>query len=464
MKLAWKFIIVIVIIMSAQYTMASDLLSLYKKALTNNHEFHAKVYQENIARDEKDLALSYLIPHFQVSAAFGRNRNNVTLKQQFIYIPLLPTQFDSKSSVYDVNLGMIAIIFDLYGLDKYIAAKVLVKAEHYKIEAERQTLFYNLLNNYLAILKSKNQLKYNSSELKFYRRQRKQIQDNLIQKNSTPLQLNEVQSMLLLTVTQRYNLKNEARESILDIFTKSGNHIDYIEDFRHIPVHEPNPDHVYDWIKRVQKNNPLLLSARTKLIALHKVLQAYTAKHLPVVFASASLNRIKTATPVFQVISGNSANVMLGLRFSIYSGGEISSEINKALHQYLQAIEEYQNALLNAKHTTIDIFGDIHTIINKLKADRQAIITARQTVSSAANAFKQGTTDVIDMLQAEKTFTQAEVNYQLDLINYLLLKAKLLQLAGQLNIQAITKFNGYLNKRQKIYFHNLVSPNYLIRA
>ena len=122
------------------------------------------------------------------------------------------------------------------------------------------------------------------------------------------------------------------------------------------------------------------------------------------------------------------------------------AQTHKATHKFLQANELYQQAVLTLRTETGNIFNNIHTLIKKIKFDKQVIVTANQTLNLAKNSFNVGVGDIVDVLNARQKLAKARVRYKIDIYDYILLKTDLYELAGQSPPDLLNKINGFFIK------------------
>lgn len=196
------------------------------------------------------------------------------------------------------------------------------------------------------------------------------------------------------------------------------------------------------------KNNVQLHAARIKLEAAKDEIQMQQAKNKPVAFAAVDAAYTRVVDPIFQNFQERSAEAFVGLKIPLVDGGFTKASTTRAIKQYEEDWLTYNQSISDINTAISDVFDDIVTVNEKLKSDKQALITAKQARSGAANAYAVGVEDMSSVLSGEKMYFQARSQARQDLYNYVLLELKLEQLVGSLNTDYLNKVNAYLVNKQ----------------
>lgn len=214
-----------------------------------------------------------------------------------------------------------------------------------------------------------------------------------------------------------------------------------------LPVKMPQPEAESEWERMALENNPDLAVSALSMDAARENAKARKAAHLPTVYGS--LQHIKSNGTI-DYNPGNlnddeAGNVVaLNLRIPLYSGGGTSALQRQAYQQQMAAEENFTNNQRNAVQGARSYYLAVSTDIQRVAAQKQAIVSAQSALDATQAGYDVGTRNIVDVLDAEQRLYRAKFLYANARYQYILNTLRLLQIAGTLSDQNVLKLNQWL--------------------
>lgn len=158
---------------------------------------------------------------------------------------------------------------------------------------------------------------------------------------------------------------------------------------------------------------------------------------------SLTTNETKNSS-IFVPARQNNANVGLALTFPAFQGGLIRSRTRQAGFDYQTSSQQFEAVYRDVEVNSRIAFNTIIDGISKVKADRQTIISQKNSLESTEAQFEVGTRTMVDVVNAQQKLFEAQeqlANDQYNLINSILY---LKYLAGTLNVTDLEEINSWL--------------------
>jgi outer membrane protein len=125
-------------------------------------------------------------------------------------------------------------------------------------------------------------------------------------------------------------------------------------------------------------------------------------------------------------------NIGVGIQYTLPYWG--NSSYKHKIQQSNIVIEQYneqkQQAFLEIKKETAVCLNTLDEIQNNLKNNREIIKMAEETIKNASVRYQAGQGNIIDILDAQQILTEASIEYDKSVIEYLQTLAKLNYLSG----------------------------------
>jgi outer membrane protein len=442
------FILCIVFIKSA---FAVDLMDVYFQALDSDPTFKS-AYSKFLAQNEAlPQAWSAILPQITADALLGRSNQ------------LVDTGIFDINRTYNNNEWVISAsqtIFNYQAWSNIQQAQASIRAALATFNDAAENLILRTASAYLNVLLAKDTLSYAESKKRANKRQLDQAQERFNVGLDAITSVYEAQAAYDQSVAEVIASKNNVHNQNQNL-SKLTNHLyEQIAPLRNnqIPLIQPEPNKVEDWVATGLRQNFNLFAAKYNLEAARENIKVKTGGNWPVLSINGSKenshfdvgdayssNPVNTlANNIFIPEEQSLTNVSINLHFPIFQGGLVASQTRQAKYEFQTSSQELEKAYREVIANSHIAFNTIHEGISKIKADRQTLHSQQSSLDSVFEQYKVGTRTMTDVVTAQRNLFEAQKQLatdQYDLINAIL---NLKYLAGNLNVDDLSQINSWL--------------------
>jgi outer membrane protein len=213
------------------------------------------------------------------------------------------------------------------------------------------------------------------------------------------------------------------------------------------PVKMPQPEAQAEWERMALENNPDLAVSALSMDAARANAKARRAAHLPTVYGSFERSDSDSSidyNPGNLDDDQNGNVVAINMRIPLYSGGGVSAARRQAYQQQIAAEESFTNNQRNAVQGARSYHLAVSTDIQRVAAQKQAIVSAQSALDATQAGYEVGTRNIVDVLDAEQRVYRARFLYANARYQYIINMLRLLQTAGTLSDENVLRFNEWL--------------------
>lgn len=422
---------------------ATDLMDIYKQALENDNIFK-NAYDTYMANAEAiPQARSALLPQVTVSSQAARNRLHLndgvfTINNQYY-----------NSTQWQVTASQ--ALFNYESWAKVRQAKAYVKAAQATFNDAAQDLILRTAKAYFDVLYAQDTLNFAEAKKRANKRQFAQAQQRF--------------QVGLDAITSVYEAKAAYDQSVATVIASRNNKENQYENLRKltdhvyetlaplrdnkIPLIKPEPNNADEWVDTGLKQNYKLFAAKYNLEVARENMKALSAGNWPTIAIQG--NTVQTHNQVnahdnnpLLPQNQTQSNIALALNFPVFQGGLVRSQTRQAQHNFQGSSEQMEQVYRTVVVNSRIAFNTITDGISKVKADRQTIISQRNSLESTEAQFEVGTRTMVDVVNSQQRLFEAQqqlANDQYNLINSVL---TLKYLAGTLNVNDLELINSWL--------------------
>ncbi|MBA2651356.1 MAG: TolC family outer membrane protein [Tatlockia sp.] len=422
---------------------ATDLMDIYLQALENDPIFKQaySLYMSNA--ESIPIARAALFPQLVVNASTTRNSQNVLT-------PTGPPQNLYNSNQWQVNASQ--ALFNYQAWAKVQQAKASVKAAQADFNDSAQNLILRTATAYFQVLLAKDTLNFAEAKKRANKRQFDQAEQRF--------------KVGLDAITSVYEAKAAYDQSVALVISAKNNQINQNENLRkltnhvyeflsplrdsRIPLIRPEPDNVNEWVNTGLRQNYKLFAAKFGLMAARELIKAQSSGNWPILSLQGSstqthngnfaTNQNSILLPSKQTVS----NVAVTMNFPVFQGGLVQAQTRQAQFDFQMTSEKLEQIYRDVEVNSRIAFNTIVDGISKVKADRQTIISQKNSLESTEAQFQVGTRTMVDVVNAQQRLFEAQqqlASDQYTLINSILY---LKYLSGTLNVNDLEEINSWL--------------------
>jgi len=427
---------------------AVDLIGVYELAQSHDAEIRAAEQRLQAAGEIPVQSRSNLLPSINASAGRSRGESTTTIAG---------TELDTEDTDTEtLNLTLRQSIYDdaNYGrLDRGRAELSTAQAEY---SEAWQALLFRVSERYFEVLTALDSVRFAKAEESALKRQFEQAEQRFEVGLAAVTDVHEARAVYdaaRARVITAENALEDARDALREVAGA------WFENFarlaQDIPLEMPNPSEVEEWVARALEFNPQVLQQRSQVDVAQADLRIARAGHLPTLDFDASYNKFSdnefvgrdplTQEPLgSSTLENNSWEVGITLNVPIFSGFAVQSQRRQAGYSLRAADATLSQTERAIKRQTETAYRAIVAGIQEVEARRQALISADSALEATNAGFEVGTRTIVDVLNAEQRFFQAERNYSDARHQFILNQLRLRQSAGVLEEADLERVNALL--------------------
>ncbi|CEG56014.1 TolC family outer membrane protein [Legionella fallonii] len=420
---------------------ATDLMDIYKQALETDTTFK-NAYDTYMSSTEAiPQARAALFPQVGINTQAGRNVQRVAdgIFSSNVYYGNTQWQVTASQAVFNYQAWA-----------KIQQAKASVKAAQATFNDAAQNLILRTAKAYFDVLLAKDTLEFAEAKKRANKRQLDQATQRF--------------NVGLDAITSVYEAKAAYDQSIATVIAARNNQINQSENLRKltnhvydelsrlrdskIPLIKPEPNNVDQWIDTGLKQNYKLYAAKYNLEMAKENVKALSAGNWPVFAiqsnATQTRNISRDTNSVFVPSKQTQANIAIAMNFPIFQGGLVQSKTRQAQFNYQGSSEQMEQTYRDVVVNSRIAFNTIIDGISKVRADRQTIISQKNSLESTEAQFEVGTRTMVDVVNSQQRLFEAQQQLASDQYNLINSMLTLKYLAGTLNVNDLELVNSWL--------------------
>ncbi|MEO0437040.1 MAG: TolC family outer membrane protein [Pseudomonadota bacterium] len=439
---------------------AESLRDIYELALENDATLKAQEAQYLAGLETEKAALSSLLP--QVSASYSfENSDTDTTSPGIINFdstgnPIIGDTFDNTDIDTDGYLVTLQqAIFDLPAWFSFQSGKEISQQAEAVFAANQQNLIVRVVEAYLAVLRSQDNLQASLAREQAFERQLEQNQQRFEVGLIAITDVYESQAAYDLARVERIADENSVSVALENLTVLTGKRHDTLDVLvESFTANMPEPADRSAWVEFALANNFTLQAARYGEEAARQTATARKLAHAPTVSGSGQYSDFETDGTRFQDPAGifnfppdqerESTVWRVELNMPLFTGGAISAERRRAAQQFNQAREER----INLTRQTVTDARSLHmTVVNdvaRVAARKQSIVSSRSALDATEAGYEVGTRNIVDVLNAQNTLFGAMRDFANSRYDYITNTLRLKEQAGLLSPEDIYLLNSFL--------------------
>lgn len=420
---------------------ADSLYEIYQLAQERDPTLRAAAAARDAALEVKPQSRAGLLPVIGLNGDVSRNSYDDRAA-----LPGVANPTYSTNQSYSLSLTQ-----PVFRWDRWVAleqADSLVTQAQAQYGAAEQELMVRTAERYFGVLGAQDALRLAGKEKESIGRQLEQAQQRFEVGLSAITDVQEAQARYDTAVATEIRARNQldsAREQLREIIGEQRENLDPVRDtdFRLVT---PEPQQQQIWVDTALQQNPGLAAARAGSEAARQQIQIARSGHYPTVDANASYTYLDSNFGGIRELERNDGTIGLQLAVPLYQGGAVNSRTREARFRFDEARERLDVTQRAIERQTRDAYRGVVTGISEVRAAEQARTSSTTALDAAQTGFEVGTRTIVDVLDAQRALTQAELTLYLARYNYLLNTLRLKQAAGTLAPDDLDAMTGWLEQ------------------
>jgi len=417
------------ILNQSSFAQSFSLNQLLDSALQNNYALKSTEKNKLIKQSEIEILKTNYLPKVSTTASFSYWKFLMPNKQKLLGDAL--TDMYTDISVYQ----------PLYDFGQTKAKKSIVDQEimlnDEVIRQMRQTIIWGVTNAYFEMLIAESEIEIYESTLQqlnehlrytenLYKIGKVSSVDILKIKVQISVEVKKLQQSKNSLISKKIILLQLCNMQPVDTFTVKNSSKQWFDENQNIlPKDIISFDSIY-------KNHPSIIPFDIKSGIESKQQDILRLQNRPEFFTYGIGSWEHGYIPFGDNFN---YNIGVGIRYTLPYFGN-SGYKHKLLQSKIiveQYSEQKQQAILEIKKEIDLCLNTLNEIQNNLKSNQEIIDMANETIKNASVTYQAGQGNIIDILDAQQILTEASIEYDKSLIEYLQTLAKLNYLSGNNN-------------------------------
>lgn len=419
---------------------ATDLMDVYKQALTSDPKF--KAAQAQWLADRENLAISRadLFPQIGAEGVLARNRNTINTNSGS------GTYFNKTTSY---SLKLVQPIFNFSTWAKIWASQAIAKKAQAAFLAAEENLLLRTAQAYFNVLLAKDVLSYSKANKDSFGRLLSQVKHKFDVGLVAITDLEETKAKYDKAVADEIKAVNDLSDRFEQLNEITGiRYHDLDTIVSDLPLISPQPDNIEQWVKAAEKQNYDLAAANFDTITARENIKIQNAGHLPTISAQGSYssgydNNVQGSETFNR---SKTASATLGVSVPIFQGGKVVASARQADYQYQQKLAVQNQTHRAVISQTRQAYLGILSSISKIRADLQAIKSSESALRAVQAGYTAGTRTMTDVLTSQTQLYETQKNFAQDEYNYINQTLTLKALTGILEGNDLKQVNSWLKK------------------
>ena len=406
---------------------ADDLLSVYRKALSQDTAFEAAKHALEAAQQKIPQARAGFLPTINWTASTSLQKGStrlipVTEKSANSAENLENTETSAGASTeapaeveplnrsvrsHGWNLQLSQPVFRPITWANFEQADAQVKQAQAQYMQAQQDLILRVAQGYFDVVVAANNVRVAIAQDNSVELQLKLAKRNFEVGTSTVTDVHEAKSRFELSKAQRIAAENEfqAKQAELERITGSMPiKLAQLKNQATPPM--PAPLDLTTWINKAKEQHPLVLAQSHAQEVANKEVSKNQAAHLPTLdFTAARSSNYSSgnlSSPTDMETRAKSNQYSLQLTVPIYAGGMVDSRIKESVSILNKAQAELESARRQAASTARQAYYGVMNGHAQIEALSAAVTASKSSVDANKIGYKIGTRINIDVLNAEQ--------------------------------------------------------------
>lgn len=417
---------------------AQNLSHIYQKAVQHDPELtsaKAELYMsiENVSEKEAGIR-----PKIDLSAEIARNREEVETNG-------IGTAGTSYFDSNNIELTLKQPLYNKSVFSKIDIAENKRKIAGIKYYEAQQDLIIRVTDAYLNALVALDKLDFDNAEKDVIDEQLENIEQRYKVGKSTETDLQEARATNDLAKIQVIIKEDEHQDALLALSQLTGDKHDSInplsDDFTPITLES---DELEYWLNEADSGNLALQSLRLQLQNFHHELSSQKAGHYPTLDLIAKY-RLEETGGRFGESDTDDRSIALQFELPIYEGGKVSSRIRSMQMKANLTKQELEKEYRTIKRFTESTLRMLNTSSKRIQARKRAMNSSRDALSLTKKGYRHGTRTSADILDSQREFFKAEVNYKSDRYDQIRSYLRMLEITGRLEAKHIDELSQWFD-------------------
>ncbi len=408
---------------------AAGLTDVYQMALANDPVYQGAGFDREATEERRNQAVAEFLPTIEGSADYTHTYQDIKSTDNTV---VSEGDIDYGSTAFGLTLTQPIFHWDtIVGLDKS-DAEILQAHNEYLLAGH--DLMIRVAERYFQALGAQDQRDFVLSERaavnKHFELASERFEMGLIA--VTDLHDAKARKAAVLAKTiDAQNILDDAMQALEEVTGEMVTELKTLQE--DIDIVSPDPDDIEAWLDMAMKNNPAI-ELQTHSVEVSRLeVEQQTAGHYPTLDL---VGRVESKDTDGSLYGGGSdgevADVMVVMNVPFYSGGSVSSKVREAKHVHSRSKQDLVRQQRAVARQTRSAYLGVKSAVQQIEALHESVVSNQLALEAKQEGFMSGLYTSLNVLDAERDLSLANIDYAKSRYDYLLNNLKLKQSVGNL--------------------------------
>lgn len=412
---------------------ADSLLDIYQQAKTNDPVLRKAAADRDGVVEQINQARASLLPQLNATGTADYSRSNFN------------TVNEQNQTAAKLNLTQ--SLYDRANWVRLTQSEKKASQAEVNYSAAQQNLILRVANAYFGVLRAQDNLTVILAEKKAVFRQLEQTKQRFEVGLVAITDVQDAQAQYDQVRASQITAQNDLDNSLENLREITGNLPSQINILDTKRFGTDMPLKIDQLMKEADAKNLNLMSARLGQELSREGVRLASSGHLPTLGLQGSVGVSDTnvTSGPAPSTSGDSTTVGVVLSIPIYSGGRTSSEVRQAEYGFISSSEALEQAYREIQKNVRAAHNNIVASISSIKANEQAVVSARSALDATEAGYEVGTRTIVDVLNSTRSLYNTNRQLANARYDYLINTLNLQGAVGVLNENNILVLNKVLS-------------------
>ncbi|WP_394204357.1 outer membrane channel protein TolC [Shewanella waksmanii] len=424
---------------SATAVQADDLLQIYQQALTSDPVALQAQAQRDALYEKIEEGRAPLLPTLSANVGYGKRWTDVDASEY--------------GSGLNAGVTLNQVVYDHSAWVGLSLAELAASQADAAYASTLQTLIIRVTGAYFDVLSAKDNFEFKGAEKRAIERQLEQTKQRFAVGLTAITDVHEAQAQYDLARADEILAENQlinSYEALREITGIAHESIDILDTDRFGAV-KPSPANPEEWLKMAESSSVDLLTTRIGKDIAQETISLYKAGHMPSLNLSAGYTtNLEQRNQNGGLGDYDNANVALELSIPIFQGFKVTSQVNQAQYQYVEASEKMEQTYRKVVKDVRNNFNNVGASISSIRAYEQSVISSESALKATQAGFEVGTRTIVDVLNRTRDLYDSKRQLSNARYGYINSILALKQAAGTLSEDDVIAINNGLKAPEAV--------------
>jgi len=420
---------------------AIGLLGVYQKAVIHDPAFRSAGFQKLAVEEGRTQAIAELLPKLKGSADYTKTYQDIESTDNNV---VAAGDLDYNSRTYGLTLTQPIFHWDsIVGMSQSKAENRVAEVKYLLAEND---LMIRVADLYFKTLAALDQLGFAMAE-QIAVEKHFELAHGRFDMGLVPItDLHDAKARLAAIISKTIEAENYLDDSLQALQEVVGEPVENLKTLqKKIILSSPDPKNLDLWIEKAMEQNPGIKLQEYSVEVASLEVDKQGAKHYPTVDLIGRYGREDTDGSLYGGgTDGDTSDILVVLNIPFYEGGAVSSRTRQAkyiLSSARQDLIKQQRAVIRQ---TRSAYLGVNSALKIIEALHQSIISTRLALDARQEGFLSGLYTSLNVLDAERDLSLANIDYAKARYDYLLNSLKLKQSVGSLTVTDLSQLDQWL--------------------